>query len=859
MKKQTSVRLSTHVVPERYRIMLQPDLEAFTFSGEETIYFRLTKSTRQITLHSKDLKITTADVVANHKGQKDNWAAKISYKSKAETATFTFPKQINPGKHQLKLSFTGVLNDQLHGLYRSKYEHKGVSKYLAVSQFESTDARRAFPCFDEPAQKAIFDVTLMIPRHLTAVSNTIETDIQHHDNGLKVIKFASTPKMSTYLLAFIVGEMEYIEGKTKNGVLVRVFTTPGKKHQAKFALEVGIKTLEFFNKYFDIPYPLPVLDMLAIPDFAAAAMENWGAVTYRETALLVDEKQTPLANKQYVAHVIAHELTHQWFGNLVTMEWWTHLWLNEGFATYMSYLAVDALFPQWHMWTQFVYQDLGSALKLDALKSTHPIEIDVHHPSEIDEIFDTVSYHKGASVIRMLADYLGEGDFRVGLRYYLKKHSYKNTSTVHLWEAFEKISRKPVRKIMHTWTRQPGYPLISVSDTGDGLVLKQERFFSSPISKKNTHDATKWPVPVKLSIDKRKPQYVMLDRKQTSFKLPGNHDFLKLNSGEVGFYSTKYEPALLEALHQPIRERELRQDDRMGIVRDTFALAEAGELPTVQALRLAEQFYNEVSYNVWVEVLSGLGEVDILLAGRASQKTFHKYVLRLLKNIRKQVDWTPKKGESDNTTLLRSLILKALGQYGDAKTIKHAKRIFAAGKRADIHPDIRAVAYYIVAENGSLKDYRRFLDLYRQTDVHEEKNRLARALTLFKQPQLIRRTLTFAFSKEVRLQDGPFVFIFAWRNQAAWPYLWRYMQEHWDMLLQRYGQGGRMLGYMIKPLSYNSVPKTVGQIKKFLRRHPAPGAAMATAQTLEKLDSNVAYRQRDLKAIEAFLRAANIA
>ncbi len=853
-RKPKSVRLPNHVSPQRYQIMLKPDLDAFTFSGEETISFTLTKAAKQITLHAKDLKINSAEVIANHKNGKNTWAGKISYNSKAETATFTFPKTIQDGKHQLKLNFTGILNDQLHGLYRSKYEHKGQTKHLAVSQFEATDARRAFPCFDEPAQKAIFDVTLMIPQHLAAVSNTIETNVTHHDNGFKVVKFASTPKMSTYLLAFIIGEMEFIEGKTKDGVLVRIFTTPGKKQQAKFALQVGIKTLEFFNKYFDIPYPLPVLDMLAIPDFAAGAMENWGAVTYRETALLVDEKNTPLLNKQYVAHVIAHELTHQWFGNLVTMEWWTHLWLNEGFATYMSYAAVDHLFPQWHMWTQFIYQDMGGAFKLDALKTTHPIEVEVHHPSQINEIFDAVSYNKGASVIRMLADYLGEKDFRDGLRYYLKKHSYKNTSTVHLWEAFEKISGKPVTKMMRIWTSQPGFPLISVNDTGKGLLLKQSRFFSSPATKQTTKDTTTWPVPVKYNVDNDKARYIMLDRKQITVALKGDHLYLKVNSGEVGFYSTQYESALLQALHEPIRKQQLSQDDRMGIIRDAFALAQAGDLPVIQALELAQQYKNETSYNVWVEVISGLGEINTLLIGSPARPQYHRYVLNLLIKIKKQVNWQPKAGDSNNATLLRTLILGALGYYGDKKTILTARKIFAK-KQNKIHPDVRAVVYYLTGQSGTKKEYEQLLHMYQQAEAHEEKNRLARSLMLFSDLNLIKRSLKFAFSKDVRLQDSPFLYMFAWRNDRAWPYLWQYLQDNWERLREKYDQGGRFMGHMIKPLSHYSDPVTSNKIKKFLGKHPLPSAAMVTAQTLEHLDANLTWRKRELKSLERFLRS----
>ncbi|MBI2338117.1 M1 family peptidase, partial [Candidatus Daviesbacteria bacterium] len=522
---KNKARLPVYVKPERYKIRLKPDLDEFTFTGEETIFLSLEKSVKQITLHSAELEIESAEFIhenqdtgparnaphinASGSHSEAGEAGKISFDKKSETATFTFPKLLQKGKGKLRLVFKGILNDKMRGFYRSKYEIAGKVKHLATTQFESTDARRAFPCFDEPSHKAIFDVTLMVPKGIQAISNTIESVVSEHESGYQIIEFASTPKMSTYLLAFIVGEFEYIEGRTHvssrlrgndNGVLVRVFTTQGKKAQAKFALDVAIKCLDFYEQYFAIPYPLPVLDLIAIPDFAAGAMENWGAVTYRESTLLIDEERSSTANKQWVALVIAHELAHQWFGNLVTMEWWTHLWLNEGFASFIEYLAIDHIFPQWDIWTQFVANEMGEAFSLDSLKNTHPIEVMVGHPAEISEIFDKVSYSKGASILRMLWQYLGGKDFQKGLQHYLKKHAYENTQTEDLWFCLEEVSGKPVAKVMKNWTSKPGHPVIRVQATGNRLQLRQSRFFSSPISRKETKDNTIWNIPLQLSL-----------------------------------------------------------------------------------------------------------------------------------------------------------------------------------------------------------------------------------------------------------------------------------------------------------------------------------------------------------------------
>src|SRR3989344_3279774 len=394
------VRLPHYIKPEKYKLLVKPDLEDFTFEGSETISLVIKKSINDIILHAKELDIFNVEFRMSNSEFKTN---KIKYNIKSETATFIFPRKLPKGKGELSLKFKGILNDKMRGFYRSRNIHQNKEKHIATTQFETTDARRAFPCFDEPAQKAIFDVTIMVPPGLTAISNTIETNIQEHAGGYKAVQFSPTPKMSTYLLAFIVGDFESIESKTKDGTQVRVFVTPGKKHQAKFALNCAVKTLEFYNRYFDIPYPLPILDLIAIPDFSHGAMENWRAVTYRESALLVDDEHSSASNKQWVALVIAHELAHQWFGNLVTMSWWTDLWLNEGFASWIEYLAVDHLFPKWQMWTQFIVDEQQQALKLDALEHTHPVEATVTHPDEIRTIFDAVSYSKGASIIRMLA------------------------------------------------------------------------------------------------------------------------------------------------------------------------------------------------------------------------------------------------------------------------------------------------------------------------------------------------------------------------------------------------------------------------------------------------------------------------
>ncbi len=822
------------------------------FEGEETITIRLSKQVSSVTLHAKELDIFDAKFqISNFKFQTKN----IKYDKKTETATFAFHRKLPKGRGELSLKFKGILNDKMRGFYRSQFTHLGKEKHIATTQFEATDARRAFPCFDEPARKAIFDVTIMVPPGLTAISNTIETAVKEHAGGYRAVQFAPTPKMSTYLLAFIIGDFEYIEAKTKDGVAIRVFVTPGKKHQAKFALDCAVKILEFYNNYFDIPYPLPILDLIAIPDFSHGAMENWGAVTYRESALLSDPKNSSASNKQWVALVIAHELAHQWFGNLVTMRWWTDLWLNEGFASYIEYLAVDHIFPTWDIWTQFAHNDLGIALKLDALKSTHPIEVEVRHPDEIGEIFDEVSYSKGASVIRMLADYLGGTDFKQGLRYYLKKHAYKNTDTADLWQAFEKVSGKPVSAIMKNWTRKPGYPIVKIIDKPKAYELSQSRFFSSEISKKSAQDKTIWQIPLEVKSEKLKVKSFLLPTKSILIKKKQS-GWIKFNAGESSFARFDYPAQLLKSLYQPIKRKELMPLDRLGLIRDAFALAESGDLPTVQALELCHAYENETDYTVWVEILSGLGAVSNLLFGQKCYKNFNNFCRKLTKKIIKTVSWSAKTNEPHTRGLLRSLVLYNSGSFGENAVISRANYLFDQwmNKGKAVKPDLRGIVYNLAAENGGLRQHKFLINKYKAESLHEEKNRIGRALGKFKDDRLVAKALEFALSKHVRHQDTPGIFASAWSNPYGRQEAWMFTKKHWKNIAERYPSSGHMLSRFIKPASLLSGGKAALEINTFFKKHRPPGVKRAITQVLEKIHSNSQWLKRDSTKIENWLK-----
>ncbi|KAG8229240.1 hypothetical protein J437_LFUL007926, partial [Ladona fulva] len=494
-------RLPKSVVPRHYELLLQPNLKTFVFQGRETVNLQVNENTDKIILNSLDLEIRNVEFACGD--GRVLKPANVALSADDETLTLTFPEVLPTGDGKLSISFTGELNDKMKGFYRSKYTSpSGEECYAGVTQFEATDARRCFPCWDEPALKATFDISLRVPKMKVALSNMpvkSERDLsvdeanelvdgakggggESENDPLREIHFLRTPVMSTYLVAVVVGEFDKVEATSRDGVLVRVYTPVGKAEQGQFALDVAAKVLPYYKDYFQIAYPLPKIDLIAIADFSAGAMENWGLVTYRETCLLVDPENTSAVRKQWIALVVGHELAHQWFGNLVTMEWWTHLWLNEGYASFVEFLCVEHLFPEFDIWTQFVTDTYIRALELDCLKNSHPIEVPVGHPSEIDEIFDDISYNKGASVIRMLHRYIGDEDFRRGMNTYLTRHQYGNTFTEDLWAALEEASNKPVGAVMSTWTKQMGFPTVKVVEQkqeGDNqrrLKVMQHKF-----------------------------------------------------------------------------------------------------------------------------------------------------------------------------------------------------------------------------------------------------------------------------------------------------------------------------------------------------------------------------------------------
>src|SRR5438093_2865945 len=567
-------RLPTTVVPARYDIRLEPDLDAATFIREETISVTVTEPVTEVVLNTVELLIQAVTVEGA-----DGVAVQgsVALEAEAERARLLFPAPIPPGEWRLRLAFTGVLNDRLHGFYRSTYKDAaGVSHTIAATQFESTDARRGFPCWDEPAFKAVFGITLVVPEGLAAVSNAAVATESPAGPGKKAVSFADTIRMSTYLVAFVVGELEATDPVMVGETPLRIWCVPGKKQLAPFAVAAGAFSLEFFERYYDLPYPGDKLDLLAIPDFAAGAMENLGAITFRESALLVDERAASHAEIERVADVVAHENAHMWFGDLVTMSWWNGIWLNEAFATFMEILAVDDWKPEWKRWVTFGVSR-AAALVVDGLHSTRPVEYPVRAPRDADAMFDTLTYEKGASVLRMLEQYLGADVFRDGVRDYLRRHAYGNADTRDLWAALGTASRQPIPDVMDGWIFTPGYPLVSARVEGHELVLSQQRFAYLPEPPEGTEPSgepgQRWRAPVQLRLHAGGTSSVtrlMLSGAEPRLQAPERLDAVVVNEGGHGFYRVRYAPELLERLVRQLDD--LAPIERFNLVNDTWAV-----------------------------------------------------------------------------------------------------------------------------------------------------------------------------------------------------------------------------------------------------------------------------------------------
>jgi puromycin-sensitive aminopeptidase len=826
MKTPTNpYRLARTVVPSAYRIFLTPDLENFTFAGRVEIDVTIDEAVSELTLHALDLELGAATVTADGTSYRSQ---EHRLDSTYETATFVFERTLPVGPAVVEIAFDGTLNDQLVGFYRSKFvDDQGVTHTIATTQFENSDARRAFPCWDEPAFKATYQVNLTIPSHLAAYSNSPVLSDTDLGNGQRTLNFAPTMKMSTYLVAFVVGPFGETEAIDVDGVPLRVIFPLGKGHLAQFATDAGAFALRHFSNYFNIPYPGDKLDMLAIPDFTQGAMENLGCITFRESDLLIDPATASLAEMQRVAEVVHHEMAHMWFGDLVTMEWWEGIWLNEAFATFMQVLCTDAYRPAWKGLVGFGV-DRDMALQIDGLHSTRPIEYEVISPDDMRGMFDLLTYEKGGSVLRMLEQYLGAETFRDGIRHYLTKHAYANTVTADLWDALEETSKEPVREVMNTWILQGGHPLLTLEN---GMLSQQP--FAYGTTTGPSAIGSSWVVPVfTRSLKGGAPtRHLLRDEPLEITDEPP----VVVNAGGSGVFRSRYAKAELAALSDHLDE--LEELERATLVADGWASLLAGQSDWADFYAIASGLGDKDEPAAWTPFASAID-----LCHRALSDTQR---VRLVNDVRTllipqftRLGWDKRPGENDLAPQIRSLVIGILGTIGaDEGIIKEAIRRFEAN---DLDGDLAGSILRIVASQDRPGDYETFLERYRTAPTPQDAQRYLRSgFGAFRDERVALDAAEKCFS-EFRTQDASTELGILSRNEVTGPAVWRYFTARWDEAIAKFPTD-TLDRSTLGVSTFVQDAAFAEEVEAFHTSHPIVGRQRTVEQALERMRVGVVF------------------
>ncbi|KAI5304921.1 Aminopeptidase 2 mitochondrial [Ascosphaera pollenicola] len=856
--------LPKNVKPVHYDLTLEPDFEKFTYEGTVLIDLDVLETTSFIKLNATDLTVHSSEIIVDGKTHVSN--PDVTMQEDDQTMLIAFSQPLVAGtKAQLRQKFTGILNEHMAGFYKCTYKGSdGKTKYMASTQMEPTDARRAFPCFDEPALKAEFTVTLIADKHMTCLSNmdvASEKDVQSDvSKGIrKAVTFNRSPLMSTYLVAFIVGELKYIESNEFR-VPTRVYVTEDQDvEHGRFSLDVCAKTLKFYEEAFDSKFPLPKMDMVAVPDFSAGAMENWGLITYRIVDVLYDEKTTGASMKQRIAETVQHELAHQWFGNLVTMDFWDGLWLNEGFATWMSWYAMNHFWPEWKVWETYVVDNLQMALALDALRSSHPIEVPIKRADEINQIFDAISYSKGSSVLRMMSKYIGEETFIEGVRAYIAKHAYGNTQTGDLWAALTQASGKPVDKVMGTWTTKVGVPVVTVSEKPEKKVvsLKQNRFLATGDATPE-EDATLYPVILGLRSKEGVNEDLILSEREQEF--PVDLDFFKVNAEHSGIYRTSYSPERLAKLGQAAKAGLLPVEDRAGMIADAGALAVPGYQKTSGVLTLFKSFDTESEYVVWQEIISRLASLRSawIFEDDKSQAALKSFQRSLVSQKAHEIGWEFSDKDGHNLQLFKALMFRAAGVAGDEKVVAAAKELFERVANGDVdavHPNLRAPVFDIVLRNGGEREFEIVLSRFRAAATSAEKNTILRTLGSTSRPDLVKRVLDLSLSEEVRSQDV-YLPLSGLRSHATGIKLrWEWYKENFAEIAKRHPPTLSMFGSIVQVCTGGfTTEEQISEIENFFKDKDTKGYDQTLAQSIDSVRAKARWVSRDRTDVEQWLK-----
>jgi aminopeptidase N len=843
----TPGQLPKTVVPRHYDLQLRPDLEKFTTRGSVVIDIEVLKPVREIVLNALDLEITKASLL-------DPKETALAHRLDADKQTLVLPlpTEIAPGNHRLLLEFNGRITAQAQGLFYVKYAAPSGKKVMLATQMEATDARRMFPCWDEPVFRATFELSVVVPQRHLAVSNMPIMRETALEGAFKKVKFARTPPMASYLVVLVSGELEELKGRAE-GVPIRIITTEGKREQGLYALEATKKLLTYYNQYFGIKYRLPKLDQIAIPGGYTGAMENWGGITYNERVLLFDPKTSSQETKQNVFGVVAHEMAHQWFGDLVTMAWWDNLWLNEGFASWMGTKATDHFNPEWQVWLM-ADSEKTTVMSEDSRKTTHPIQQRVENESQANDAFDHITYKKGQAFLRMLESYLGEKEFRQGIRRYLSDHRYSNTTTADLWGALEKVSGKPVQAISAGWTEQPGLPVVQVKTgcvNGKQVVtLEQERFTVQDPGAR----PLQWKIPVALMETARSQpvQFALLEGKSISVPFGDCQAVIKANAGDAGYYRVSYAPGLLEKL----KINELPVADRLNLLNDRWAMVEANRASARSYLELVESFRNEKAFAIWSQLFSGIDFIAELERGQPGRAAFQQYASTLLQLHLQRLGWEPKSGEPSTDVLLRSAVITRLGEFGDRAVIAEARARYEnfLVNPGTLTANLRPPVLKIVGRYSDRATYDKIHELARKAKGTEERRLYYRAMAGALDPDLAKTTLALSLTDETVPQETTHLVIDVADSGEQEDLAWDYAKAHMKELLGGV-DGFRRNNYVPSILAAFSDATRADELEAYVKANVSEDALVKAKETAERIRLKAALKQRELPVIDQWVAA----
>ncbi len=849
-KTPSRFRLDPAVRPTDYGLHLEPDLAAGTFRGRVAIDVQIERPRDAITLHAAELAVERAALSLDGTSR----PVRVTRRPADETITLALPKKIS-GRATLDLSFRGDLGKHLRGFYAAAAD----GRRYAFTQLEAADARRMLPCFDEPSFKARYRIAVTARDGEAVISNSAIEREEPAENGRRVVRFAPTPKLSTYLLALAVGPLDASAPRKLGSTEIRTWHVPGKGHLTAFGLEAAAEALARLEAYFGIPYPYGKLDLVAVPDFEAGAMENAGAVFFRETLLLLDPATASLGERKRAAEVIAHELAHMWYGNLVTMAWWDDLWLNEAFATWMAYKVIDDWKPEWRMWQGYEHARAG-ALALDALANTHPIYARVRSVAEATENFDAITYEKGAAVVRMIEHYLGAEAFRAGVRIYMQRHREQNAVAGDLWRALEEASGREVGRVTQAWIEKSGFPLVSIRRAGRGeLRVRQERFFSDP-KVPAARRRTAWPLPLVVKRPANSGSAVdrfLVDGASRTIRLPTRKSppWIYGNAGAGGFYRVLHEPADHAALVARLTEA-LTPVERQALVGDQWALVRADRTSIESFLDVVDALGAETDHDVLDGIAGSLGLIDDKIVEGETQRRFREWIARRFGTQLDELGWSAAPGEADAQRLRRASIVRLTGQVAESPAVVAEARRRLEGylvDRSSLEPNLVDAVVSLAAREADAAIYDRYREGAKTAPTPQERRRFLLNLASFHHADLVARTLEATVGEEVPTQDVAFVYMRLFSNPGGRDACWRFITRHWKAIRRRIPP--LMVSRLVEATPALRDSRYAREVASFFRAHPVAEAARSLKQAMEIFRLNAGLRRRTAPRIARWLGA----